>query len=105
MCDEKVRSRDGWGRESEQVAEDGTDWVEVRRRTRRRPVEEGDEDEGEESCRTVQIFVKMDGSKAFPMEVSPSDKVSDVVRWIQRSVRSSSRDVHGTSGGRVFLRS
>ena len=34
------------GRESEQVEEDVMGWVEVRRRTRRRVVEEGDNDEG-----------------------------------------------------------
>ena len=30
--------------------------------------------------RTIQIFVKVDGSKAFPLEVSLSDKVGDVLK-------------------------
>ena len=58
-------------RESEQVDKDVTGWVEVRRRTRRRVVQEGHEDEGGKSGKTVQIFVKMDGSIA--MDVAPSD--------------------------------
>ena len=32
---------------------------------------------------TIQIFVKVDGSKAFPLEVSLSGKVGDVVKRIR----------------------
>ena len=53
----------------EQVEEDVTGWTEVTR-TRRRKM--------------VQIFVKVDGSRVTPMEVSPADdKVEDVMKRIQ----------------------
>ena len=70
------------GRESEQVDEDVTGWVEVRRRTRRRGVQGGHGDEGGKCCQTVQIFVKMDGSGTFAMDVAPNDKVSDMMKRI-----------------------
>ena len=62
------------GRESEQVDEDATGWVEVRRSTRRRVVQEGHEDEGGKSCKTVQIFVKMDGSRTITTDVAQKGK-------------------------------
>ena len=47
-----------------------TGWTEVTRKKRRK---------------TVQIFVKVDGSKVTPMEVSlTDDKVEDVMRQIGR---------------------
>ena len=88
------------GRKSEQVAENVTAWVEVRRRTRGRAVQEGREDEGGKSCRTVQIFVKVDGSKTFPLDMSPDDKVSDVMKRIPNN-----EDAYVTMGGRVLTRS
>ena len=88
------------GRESEQVAEDVTEWVEVRSRTRRRVEEGGHEDEGGESCRAVQIFVKVNGSTKFPLDVSMNDKVSDVVRQIPSNVHS--RNVYVTCEGKVL---
>ena len=82
--------------ESEQVDEDVTGWVEVRRRTRRRV----HEDEGGKSCKTVQIFFKMDGSRTTAMYVAPNDKVSDMMKRIP-----SGGDMYVTSGGRVLRRS
>ena len=55
----------------EQVKKDVTDWVEVRRRTRRK------------RCKMVQIFVKVNGSKATPIEVNlTDDRVEDVMRQV-----------------------
>ena len=72
--------------EDEEVDEDATDWVEVRRRTRRR------------SCKTVQIFVKLNGPKATPMEVRlTDDKVEDVMKRIQ-----SDEDVYMTMQGKAL---
>ena len=85
------------GTESEQVDEDVKVWVEVRRRTRRRVVEEGGIDEGGKSRKTVQIFVKMDGSRTLTMDVAQNDKVSDVMKRIP-----SGDDMYVTSGGRVL---
>ena len=45
------------GRVSEEVAENVTDWVTVKRKKRSK------------SRKTVQIFVKVDGSKTRPMDV------------------------------------
>ena len=64
------------------VVEDVMDWVTVKRRTKRRTVEEKRDEEGRKTPKVVQIFVKVDGAMTFPMDVSPSDKVSDVVRRI-----------------------
>ena len=44
-----------------------TDWVEVRKRTRRK------------SRKMVQIFVKVDGGETSTMEMEMSDKVDDIV--------------------------
>ena len=85
------------GREGEQVDEDATGWVEVRRRTRRRVAEGEREDERGERCKMVQIFVKMDGSRTIVMDVSQNDEVSDMMKRIP-----SGDDVYVTSGGRVL---
>ena len=74
---------------NEEVKKDVTDWVEVRRRTRRK------------SRKMVQIFVKVDGGKTSVMEMEMSDKVDDIVKKIQIS----DRDVYVTSGGRILRRS
>ena len=55
-----------------------------------------------QSKRTIQIFVKVDGSRAITREMALSDTVSDIVK---RSVCRSKSDVHVTSGGRVLRRS
>ena len=87
------------GRESGQVDEDVTGWVGVPRRTRKR-VAQGHQDEGGKSCKKVQIFVKMDGSRTIAVDVAPNDKVSDMMKRIP-----SCRDMYVTSGGRVLRRS
>ena len=46
------------------------DWTVVRRNKRQKK-------------RTVQIVVKVNESKAFPLDVSPDDRVNDVMRQIQ----------------------
>ena len=71
---------------NEEVKKDVTDWVEVRRRTRRK------------SRKMVQIFVKVDGGKTSVMEMEMSDKVDDIVKKIPIS----DRDVYVTSGGRIL---
>ena len=53
----------------------------------------------------VQICVKLDGSKAFPLYMSLSDKDSDIVRRILDSACCSKRDVYVTGQGRVIRRS
>ena len=69
----------------EQVEKDVTGWTEVTRKRRRK---------------TVQIFVKVDGSRVTPVEVSPAeDKVEDVLKRIQKD-----EDVYVTMHGRVLKR-
>ena len=64
--EEEREAEEGGG---EQVEKDVTGWTEVTRKKRRK---------------TVQIFVKVKGSKATPMEVSlTDDKVEDIVRQVQ----------------------
>ena len=70
----------------EEVKKDVTDWVEVRRRTRRK------------SRKTVQILVKVDGGKTSAMEMEMNDKVDDIVKKIPISAQ----DVYVTSGGRIL---
>ena len=65
-----------------------TDWVEVRRRTRRK------------NCKMVQIFVKVNGPKATSMEVNlTNDNVEDVLKQVQ-----SDEDVYVTMNGQVLRR-
>ena len=82
--EEEKEAEDG----GEQVKKDVTDWVEVRRRNRRK------------SRKMVQIFVKVDGGKTSVMEMEMSDKVDDIVKKIPIS----DQDVYVTSGGRVLRR-
>ena len=55
-----------------------------------------------QSKRTIQIFVKVGGSRAITREMALSDKVSDIVK---KSVCCSKSDVYVMSGGRVPRRS
>ena len=90
---ESVR-KGGRGKEEEKEAEEGGDeqvekdvtgWTEVTRKKRRK---------------TVQIFVKVNGSDATPMEVNlTDDKVEDLMRQIQRE-----EDVYVTLNGKVLRR-
>ena len=70
-------------RGSERVKKDAMDWTVVARKRKRK---------------TVQIFVKVDGSKVSPMEVSlTDDRVEDVMRRIQND-----EDAYVTMHGRVL---
>ena len=70
---------------NEQVEKDVTGWTEVTRKRRRK---------------TVQIFVKVNGSKATLMEVNlTDDKVEDMKRQIQKD-----EDVYVTLDGKVLRR-
>ena len=74
-------------RGSEQVKKDVTDWIVVARKKNKRKM--------------VQIFVKVDGSRVSPMEVSlTDDKVEDVLRQVQND-----EDVYVTMHGRVLKKS
>ena len=71
-------------RGSEQVERDAMDWTVVTRSRRKQ--------------RRVQIFVKVNGSKASPVEVSlTDDKVEDVLRQVQND-----EDVYVTMHGRML---
>ena len=71
-------------RGSEQVEKDAMDWTVVTR--------------SKQKQRRVQIFVKVNGSKASPMEVSlTDDRVEDVMRRIQND-----EDAYVTMHGRVL---
>ena len=50
-------------------------WIDVKRRTRTQ--EPRQSEKVRKNRQLVQIFVKVDGSKTFPLTVSPSDKVDD----------------------------
>ena len=81
--EEEREAEEGGG---EQVEKDVTGWTELTRKNRRK---------------TVQIFVKMNGSKATPMEVNlTNDKVEDVLRQVQND-----EDVYVTMHGRMLKRS
>ena len=72
-----------------EVKKDVTDWVEVKRRSRRK------------SRKMIQIFVKVDGGKTSAMEMEMSDRVDDIVKKIPIS----DQDVYVTSGERTLRRS
>ena len=79
------------------------------RNTRRRKSqgEGGVPEEKETSAsagRADQIFVKMDGFKTLPLDVSPNDKVGDILRWIQSSACDSKQDMYATCEGRVLMK-
>ena len=79
----KEGGREAEEEECKQVEKDVTGWTEVTRKKRRK---------------TVQIFVKMNGSKATPMEVNlTNDKVEDVLRQVQND-----EDVYETIQGKVL---
>ena len=51
---------------------------------------------------TIQLFVKADGMRTVTMEMSPTDKVHNVVGHILNTVSGSDQDVYVTSDGRVL---
>ena len=52
----------------------------------------GRKDESGESCKTIQIFVKMDGSRTIAMDVAPNDRVSDMMKRIPSGVGKCSEE-------------
>ena len=81
--EEEKEAGEGGG---ERVKKDVTDWTVVTRNRRQRKV--------------VQIFVKMNESKAVPLEVNlANDKVEDVMRRIQND-----EDAYVTMQGKVLSR-
>ena len=88
---ERAEREKGRGAEKErdkEVKKDVTGWTVVTRSKKQRK-------------RTIQIFVKVDGSKVTPMEVSlTDDKVEDVIRRIPNG-----EDVYVTMHGRTLKRS
>ena len=83
----KEEEKEAVGERGKQVEKDVMDWTMVRRNKRQKK-------------RTVQIFVKVNESKAFPLEVSPDDRVNDVIRPIQ-----SDEDAYVTMHGRMLRKS
>ena len=83
----KEEEKQAVGERGKQVEKDVMDWIVVRRNIRQRK-------------RTIQIFVKVNESKAFPLDVSPDDRVNDVIRQIQ-----SDEDAYVTMHGRVLRKS
>ena len=82
----KEEGRDVEEEECKQVEKDPTGWTVVTRNQRQRKM--------------TQIFVKVNGSKANPMEVNlTDDKVEDVMRQIQKG-----EDVYVTMHGKVLRR-
>ena len=87
--DEGRRDQEGRKKEKErepEVKKDVTDWIVVTRNRRQRKM--------------IQIFVRVNGSKATPMEVNlTDDRVEDVMRRIQND-----EDAYVTLHGRVLKR-
>ena len=82
----KEEGRDAEEEECKRVEKDATGWTVVTRNKRQRKM--------------AQIFVKVNGSKAAPMEVSlTDDKVEDVMRQIQKD-----EDVYVAMNGKVLRR-
>ena len=84
---EKVDEKGG----QQVVVEDVTEWVDLKRNIRRRTTQGKHEEEGSMSCQTVQIFVKVIRSKAFPLGMSLSDKVSLETDSEQRQLQQTRR--------------
>ena len=95
-------NEEGGQQEREKVVDDVTDWVEVKRRNRRKTAQGKHEEEGRKNPRAVQIFVKVEGSKPYLLDVSLSEKIGDILKRIPNSAVCSRRDVHVTCEGRVL---
>ena len=82
----KMERRDEEGtvceRESDQVAEDVLEWVVQKKTTQGTTQGKHKEEESSKNCQT-EIFVKVDGSNAFPLDVS--HKVGDIEERIPNS--------------------
>ena len=91
--------------DSIQVDRGVMDWVTMQRRAKPRTQQWKQEEEGCKNRRMVEIFVAVSILKTFLLEVSPNDKVGDVVRQIPSCAGCSRRDVYVTCEGRVLRRS
>ena len=80
----KEKGKEAEEERDEEVKKDVTGWTVVTRNKR-------------EKRRTIQIFVKVNESRTFPLDVSPDDKVDDVIKQIQ-----SEEDMYVTLHGRVL---
>ena len=69
-------------------------WTEVERRTRMQ--------KARMNRQMIQIFIKVNWLKEFLLDVSMTDKLSDIVRRIPNSAGSSRQDVYMTCEGRVL---
>ena len=85
--EEREKGRRAEKERDKEVKKDVTGWTVVTRSKKQRK-------------RTIQIFVKVNESRTFPLDVSPDDKVDDVIRQIQ-----SEEDMYVTMHGRVLKRS
>ena len=96
---EEEKGRKGGEEGGSKVTDVETEWVTLKRRTKRRRQQGRDETSVKpdgRGFRTIQIFVKVDGSNVFPLETSLSDQVSDVVIRIPSSAYDTKRDVYMT---------
>ena len=82
----KEEGRDAEEEKCKQVEKNAMDWTVVTRNKRQRK-------------RMVQIFVKMNECKVFPLDVSLDDAINDVLKQIQ-----SDEEVYVTMHGRVLRR-
>ena len=92
----KKVDEEGGKQKTEKVYEDVMDCVEVKRKVNPRTAPGRCEEEVRKSRRMVQVFVKVDGSRAITMKMALSDKVSDIMRRITTSACCSKRDVYVT---------
>ena len=85
-----MRKRQGHRSREANIVEAVTDWVTVKKRTKQR-MEQGEHEEDnmtdvrperspECKRRVIQIFVGMNTSKTFSLDVSLSEKVSEIMR-------------------------
>ena len=68
--EKEEKEREAEKERDKEVKEDMTGWTVLTRNKKQKE-------------RTVHIFVKMNESKRFPLDVSPDDKVNDVIEQIQ----------------------
>ena len=83
----KEKGREAQEEGDKEVKKDVTGWTVVTRNKK-------------QMRRTVQIFVKVNESETFPMDVSPDDTISDLLRQIQND-----ENVYVTMHGTVLTRS
>ena len=113
LAEQTVHERErGEREEGEKVQEEGEKGKGGKREKGRKAEEEGDKEvkkdvmswtvvtrNKKQKRRMVQIFVKVNESKTFPLDVSPDDKVNDVIKQIQKE-----EDVYVTMHGKVLRR-